>query len=151
MSIITGCIAGLIATLAMDCLGILTIRRKYLDLKGLQIVPPLLGRWTLAFFKPQVDIRQTPPNRYEKILGLIMHYLIGLALGVLYAFLPWHSLGPALIYGVLTNALPWVLMYPAMGFGFFASKLPIQKSLLLFSFNNHLMYGLALGLFFNFF
>ncbi len=146
MNLITGCLAGLIATLAMDCLGILTIQNKWIDLKGLQIVPTLLGRWAFGFFKPSDDIRLVPPVKNEKPLGLFLHYLIGLVLGAAYTLWPWQGLAAAVIYGIFTNIFPWLLMYPAMGFGFFGSKLPIQKQILLFSFTNHVAYGLALGL-----
>lgn len=145
MQILIGCIAGVIATLAMDCLGILTIRKKWIDLKGLQIVPLLLGRWALLYFNAGTDIRLSSPLTNEKMVGLLLHYLIGMVLGAVFALLPVQNIQTASIYGVATNVFPWLLMYPAMGFGFFASKLPVQKPILLFSFVNHVVYGIALG------
>lgn len=145
MHLIIGCIAGVLATLAMDCLGILTVKRKWIDLKGLQIVPLLLGRWALLHFKAGTDIRLSSPLNNEKTVGLLLHYLIGLILGGVFAALPSQNIQMACLYGIATNAFPWLLMYPAMGFGFFASKLPVQKPILLFSFVNHVVYGLALG------
>lgn len=150
MQLIIGCVAGVIATLAMDCLGILTIRKKWIDLKGLQIVPLLLGRWALLYFRAGTDIRLSSPLNNEKKVGLILHYLIGMLLGGVFALLPSQNLQTACLYGVATNGLPWLFMYPAMGFGFFANKLPVQKSILLFSFVNHVVYGIALGLFYRF-
>jgi len=145
MQLFVGCAAGFIATLAMDCLGILTIRKKWIDLKGLQIVPPLLGRWALYFFQWGTDIRLSPPRSNEKKVGLILHYLIGVALGGVFSVFPSQDLQTACLYGIATNAFPWLLMYPAMGFGFYASKLPVQKAILIFSFVNHVFYGFALG------
>jgi hypothetical protein len=145
MQLFIGCVAGVLATLAMDCLGILTIRKKWIDLKGLQIVPLLLGRWALLYFQAGTDIRLTSPLNNEKKVGLILHYLIGMMLGGVFSLLPSQDLQTACLYGIATNVFPWLLMYPAMGFGFFASKLPVQKPILLFSFVNHVMYGFALG------
>lgn len=145
MQIFIGLMAGLVATLAMDSLGILTIKKKWIDLKGLQIVPLLLGRWALLYFKASSDIRLSSPLNYEKKVGLILHYLIGMTLGGVFAFLPSQDIQTACLYGIATNAFPWLLMYPAMGFGFFASKLPMQKPIMLFSFTNHVVYGFALG------
>jgi hypothetical protein len=146
MNLVIGAVAGLFATLAMDCLGILTIKRRWIDLKGIQVVPLLLGRWALLFFRAGDDIRVSAPLSNEKRVGLFLHYMIGAALGVIYSLLPVQNLEAAVIYGVATNAFPWLLMYPAMGFGFFANKLGVKKQILLFSFVNHVVYGFALGL-----
>lgn len=146
MEIIIGCAAGALATFVMDCLGFLTVKMNWIDLKGLQIVPGLLGRWALLSFKSGADIRTAEPMDKEKITGLLLHYLIGMFLGGVFAVLPSHSIQTAGFYGVATNVFPWLVMYPAMGFGFFAAKLQIQKSILLFSFINHVVYGLSLGI-----
>jgi hypothetical protein len=148
MDFMIGCLSGLFATLAMDCLGILTIKRKWLDLKGIQVVPLLLGRWALLSFRAGEDIRVAAPLTHEKKIGLLLHYGIGALLGGAYGLLPKHNLEIAALYGVATNVFPWLFMYPAMGFGFFASKLGVQKPILLFSFVNHVVYGFALGLVF---
>jgi hypothetical protein len=90
------------------------------------------------------------PLSNEKKVGLLLHYLIGTVLGGVFTLLPSQNLQAACLYGLATNAFPWLLMYPAMGFGFFAGKLPVQKPILLFSFVNHVVYGLALGLAYRF-
>lgn len=149
VNIFNAIIAGVFATIAMDLVGILTIRARWIDLNGLQIVPSLLGRWFLHFFKQTqlviADIRQIPEGKNEKAIGWVLHYLIGICLGLLFAILPFRGLGAGIAYGIFTNIFPWLLMYPAMGFGFFGSRLAVTKKLILFSFINHFIFGLALG------
>lgn len=149
VNIFNAILAGVLATLAMDFVGILTIRAKWIDLNGLQIVPPLLGRWFLNFFNQNqlitADIRKIPEGKSEKTIGWILHYLIGITLGLFFATLPFRGLGAGIAFGIFTNIFPWLVMYPAMGFGFFGSRLTVTKKLILFSFINHFIFGLALG------
>lgn len=160
MSIFAGVIAGVLSTFAMDFFAIQMMKRRMFDLQGLQIVPTLLGRWTLNILSSRrffvQDIRSLPPHANEVRFGFFLHYLIGATLGgafpVLLGGLHWSSplqivvLG--MLYGLLTNALPWGLMYPSMGFGFCASQLTAKGQILKFSLINHLVYGTTLGLLF---
>lgn len=150
VDILRAAFAGIIATIAMDFVGILTIRAKWIDLKGLQIVPSLLGRWFLSLLQATgslgKDIRMSPEHKNEKITGLMLHYFIGFCLSLLFALLPFRGLVSGITYGAFSNVFPWLFMYPAMGFGFFGSRLDVTKKLILFSFINHIVYGLVLGL-----
>lgn len=152
VDILAGIVAGILATIAMDFVGILTTRMNWIDLNGLKIVPLLLGRWFLNFVKKKrfvvSDIRQIPEQKNEKTTGLTLHYLIGMFLGLLFVVLPFRGLAAGMVYGAATNVFPWLLMYPAMGFGFFGSRTGVTKKLILFSFINHMVYGLTIGLIF---
>jgi hypothetical protein len=154
-----GCLAGGLSTLAMDKFAFFLIRRKMISLSGLQIVPPLLGRWVQAMMKGQGvvyrDIREQPPFPREMKVGWIAHGLIGSFLGGIF-FLVMNNMYSisgfeyfifGLAYGILTNIFPWFLMYPAMGFGFFAHRIPMRNSLLIFSGLNHCVFGIVLGIF----
>ena len=157
MSIIVGLVSGLLATVAMDFFALSMSRKKIIDLNGLQIVPPLLGRWLLNLIKTKNvfcdDIRSVPAQQGESKLGMIAHYLIGIFLGLVFIlFLKlleknWvlDTVTVGIIFGLVTNIFPWLIMYPVMGFGLFARKLSITKQLLLFSYLNHFIYGVALG------
>lgn len=158
MIIITGLICGGLATFVMDLCAIFLIRAKILDLQGLQIVPPLLGRWILIISgRRQVffaDIRSEASIMSEGRVGIIVHYLIGLIFGAFFIFIAAQVqlqnselIMAGIFFGFLTNIFPWLIMYPAMGFGVFGSKLAFLKQILLFSLLNHLIYGLFLGLF----
>ena len=156
MEILIGAVVGIFATLLMDVSAVFAIRRKIINLEGLQIVPALLGRWVLSM--PQYgrfayeDVRDLPRQNQEARMGMLLHYLIGIFLGVIFLYILkfteedfLNRILTGAAYGVLTNVFPWLVMYPAMGFGFFGRHLAIRKQLMLFSFSNHLMYGLALG------
>jgi hypothetical protein len=152
-----GCLAGGISTLAMDKFAFFLIRRKMISLSGLQIVPPLLGRWVQGMLKGHgvvyKDIREQAAFPREMKVGWIAHGLIGSFLGGIF-FLAMDNMSSVsgleyfilgLAYGFLTNIFPWFLMYPAMGFGFLAHRMSMRKSLLIFSGLNHCVFGIALG------
>ena len=148
--ILMGIISGLCATYVMDICAKFLVRRGYIDLKGLQIVPPLLGRWIIVFLKTgklvHADIRMISTQKNERLLGWINHYVIGAFLGVFFSlFSPENTILAGIFYGILTNIFPWLLMYPSMGFGFFGKKLPASADILKFSLVNHIIYGLSLG------
>lgn len=159
MVILIGLFSGFLATFLMDAFAIFGIRTGVYNLKGLQVVPPLLGRsLSLIFRRRQIffaDIQQEPPQQYEHQIGMIAHYVIGLVFGVIFVVSVYlklpnsHPVISGIIFGFLTIIFPWLLMYPAMGFGFFGRKLAICKQLILFSPINHLIYGLFLGIFAN--
>lgn len=142
----------------MDLCAMLLVRSGLVQLEGLKIVPSLLGRWILVAIRKRKflhqDIRIWPQQESETLLGFILHYLIGGILGVGF-ILAWYHLfslsylglvWAGLIYGFLTNIFPWLLMYPSMGFGFFGKKLKLWPRLLIFSFVNHLVFGIGLVL-----
>ncbi|MGZ5280437.1 MAG: DUF2938 family protein [Pseudobdellovibrionaceae bacterium] len=151
-----GILGGMLATWVMDQIAFLLVRKQIIHLHGLQIVPPLLGRWVLAM-KSSIqfvteDIRNLPAGSHEKQIGWMAHFAIGATLGIVFFKLSEtfpnskeETLFLGMGFGILTNAFPWLMMYPAMGFGFFASRMPMQKALLGFSFLNHCVFGLALG------
>lgn len=156
MDIIIGLFAGLAATMIMDLGAIFSIRFRLFDLKGLQIVPSLLGRWLINAYKTKEfkvnDITRLSPQKTERPIGMMAHYLIGLFLGIIFVLVSNYFEGLSLniitggiFYGLLTNIFPWLIIYPAMGFGVFCRKLSICKQILLFSFLNHFIYGLFLG------
>lgn len=113
----------------------------------------LLGRWVGhmgrgRFLHPAIARAQ--PLRHELALGWALHYLVGLAFGLLLlalsgpAWLARPTLGPALGVGLVTVLLPLGLMQPAMGAGFAASRTPTPLRNVLRSLLNHLLFGLGL-------
>jgi hypothetical protein len=92
---------------------------------------------------------------YEKVIGLLSHYLIGLTLSSLLLFPHvriWRrriTLRTALLFGMTTCVFPYFLMFPCMGFGIMALKLPHPASLILFSAWNHAAFGFGIFLWSN--
>src|SRR4051794_6606701 len=78
-----GALAGVIATLAMDCLSAILHR---LGLAA-PLAPNLIGRWFASILRLQPfhsDIAQSPAFRNEMAIALAGHYAIGITLVCLY-------------------------------------------------------------------
>lgn len=148
LTVIVG--AGLLATLAMD------LTSHGLTLAGVYKAPvntTVIGRWVAHNLQGTFvheNIAQARPFRNELSLGTLSHYAIGVVLALVYAIsLEWLSLANTLAlaasFGLLSNALPWLWLFPSCGLGFFGLK---GERLLLSSFVNHVVFGVALFPFF---
>jgi hypothetical protein len=148
-------VAGVVATLTMDVGS--TVIRKVGITAGLP--PAIIGRWFAHILRGRFvhhTIADAPDVPGQLPLALACHYLIGIALTVVFVTLLQRSpirpesrggtVAAALAFGALTNALPWLLMFPAMGFGWFGSDGPRDYLLLRSSFLNHLVFGLGLAI-----
>lgn len=136
-------LVGVGATMVMDAWGL--VRQPLLGMPRLDYA--LLGRWfghmAAGRFRHQ-SIGAAAPVRGERLLGLLMHYLIGIGFAALLlevwglVWLHRPTLAPALLVGIGTVAAPLLLMQPAMGIGSGRSRL---QSLL-----THTVYGIGLYL-----
>jgi hypothetical protein len=144
-----GICAGVAATVTMDVLAN-AFRRVGLTVgaKGQWV-----GRWYLGIARGQFvhsNIAGAPERLGEKRAALVGHYVIGIALAVLYvAGAGWLGVSPdeflvALGYGFATSVFPWFLLFPALGFGFFGLKGPPELRMFTTSLINHLSYGFGL-------
>lgn len=147
-------LAGLFGSLGMDLISPLAGRLGY----HTGVTMPLIGRWfaaTLAGKLFHKDIRHSPQQRHEAVLGWLFHYLIGGG-GVALLLLPWLWLtgtirlptepAPYLLFGLTTSLLPWLILMPAFGWGLFGSKGPAGTRPLIASPLNHLGYGIGIWL-----
>jgi len=145
-------IIGIGATLLMDIWSFL--QRVLFNAKSLDY--RLLGRWIGHFSNGQIahnTILSSKEIPYEKAIGWLMHYLIGIGFTFLLVFIwgeEWLN-EPTIIEGIyiglLTMIAPFFIMQPCFGFGIAASKVPNPnvarfKSLLI-----HVIYGAGLYLF----
>jgi hypothetical protein len=139
---------GIGATLAIDIwVSLLKIFKiKSLDYK-------YVGRWIGNITKGKYfhnKIQDTPPIKYELIIGWTVHYLIGITFAFILVIV--YGIGwlveptflPAIIIGLITAAGPFFIMQPAFGFGIASSKLPNSNLLRLKSLGTHLIYGIGL-------
>jgi hypothetical protein len=68
--------------------------------------------------------------RYERAVGWIAHYVVGVIYAALYLALVWFVLGTgptqstAVGFGAVTVIAPWFLMQPGMGLGVLARRAP---------------------------
>ena len=76
------------------------------------------------------DIGKSTAVAGERALGWFLHYGVGIAYGVVFAFLAgavWvndPSFLPIWVFSILTISAGWFLLQPGMGLGWAASKTP---------------------------
>jgi hypothetical protein len=147
--IVSGVGVGSVATVTMDVLA--SVSRRVGLTAGAK--GQWIGRWYLGIARGRFthsNITAAPERAGEKRAAIVGHYVIGIALGVLYVIgAGWMNVSPgallvALGYGVATCVFPWFLMFPAFGFGLLGLKGPPELRLLSTSLINHLFYGLGL-------
>ncbi|WNJ18272.1 DUF2938 domain-containing protein [Pontibacter sp. G13] len=143
-------VIGFGATVIMDVYAWVL---RLFGIKGLDY--RFLGRWIgyLAqgkFFHH--TILETPAIRYEKSIGQIAHYAIGIAFAYLLVLLfgvSWlddPTPFPAWTVGVLTMLAPFLIMQPAFGFGIAGARLPNPQRARWMSLLIHGVYGSGLYL-----
>jgi hypothetical protein len=144
-----GVAVGVLATVTMDVLG--SAARKAGLAAGAS--GKLVGRWYLGIAQGKFvhsDIADAPERPGEVRAAMVGHYLIGIALAVLYLFgVGWLGLSPtsllvALGYGLATCVFPWFLVYPSLGYGAFGLKGPSEMKPIISSVLYHLAYGFGL-------
>ncbi|MBN9370634.1 MULTISPECIES: DUF2938 domain-containing protein [unclassified Hydrogenophaga] len=141
---------GIGATAVMD-VWLLVLARLGVPTAGFAMV----GRWVGHIARGRfahAAIAKAPPLPFERGLGWLTHYLVGIA----YAALLIAALGPdwlaqptvlpALVFGLATVAAPWLVMQPAMGAGFLALKTPTPLKNCLRNLANHAVFGAGLYL-----
>jgi hypothetical protein len=113
----------------------------------------LIGRWVGYLFRGKfkhADILSTPALRGELPLGILIHYLIGVILTLIYFALlgMTHIPSNALLasaYGLLTTVFPWFLMFPSEGMGWMGRDAPANAHLARASLFNHAFFGIGLA------
>jgi len=147
-------IVGILATVTMDVVAVIALRIGIAGRGPRRTGPDLIGRWIGYLLRGKfkhTDILQTPPLRGELALGLAAHYLIGIALTLMYLGLlvVTHATPTALsaiLYGTATTALPWFLMFPSQGMGWLGWNAPADAHLARVSLFNHFIFGLGIAL-----
>jgi uncharacterized membrane protein YagU involved in acid resistance len=147
---ILGAIAmGIGATLTMD-LWNLFLKRAF-SIPSLNYC--LLGRWLghmLGGTFRHASIAAAPQKRFERTVGWIAHYTIGVAFALVFVVLTsgdWlgqPTLLPALLYGIGTVVFPFFIMQPSFGLGIAASRTPKPTQARLKSLVTHTVFGVGL-------
>lgn len=143
---------GIFATMMMDLVAVVGFKAGLAGRGPRRQGLEFIGRWIGYLLRGKVrheDILLTPPLPGERSLGLITHYMTGIALGFAYigllkaaATIP--SLWSGLAFGTFTVVLPWFLYFPAIGAGIMgrvgSPRLDMARTSLL----THAVYGLGL-------
>ncbi|WP_438712427.1 DUF2938 domain-containing protein [Aquimarina muelleri] len=150
MLVVQTILIGIGATFFMDIYSLIL---RFLGIKSLDY--RFVGRWIGHFKKRKFfhnKIMETAPVNYEKIIGWLAHYIIGIIFSFLLVFVygeTWldnPTVIPALIIGIITIVAPFFLMQPAFGFGIAGSNLPDPNKARLMSLITHSVFGSGLYL-----
>ena len=148
--IVTGVVAGVLGTLAMDSLNHLFARTGLL----LKIDVGLIGRMSAGWVRGRFCYSH--PGEMEQVAnetfyGYITHYAIGVGLAIPF-LLGWDLLvgGLAspiwtLVYGVATTVASVFFVYPSMGLGVFGRRSPEGIRAPLSSLANHFFFGVGMA------
>ena len=148
--VVTGVMAGVLGTLAMDSLNLLFARAGMLS----RIDVGMIGRMAAGWARGQ--FRYGHPSEMKQVAneiryGYLTHYTIGVILALLYV-LGWDLLvgglaSPtwAVAYGVSTTLAAYFFVFPTAGLGVFGRLSPEGIRAPLSSLANHLFYGMGLA------
>jgi hypothetical protein len=144
----TAALVGIGATAVMDA-WLLVLARMGLAPLNFHLIGRWIGHMPAGRFT-HVSIAKSPRVRAELALGLLTHYVTGVAYAaglVAIVGASWTkqpTVFPALAFGVATVVAPFFVMQPAMGSGFAASKTPTPLKNRLRSIANHCVFGAGL-------
>lgn len=115
----------------------------------------LLGRWFLHMPEGIVfhsGIAAASPRRFERAVGWVAHYTIGVLLALVFLALAptdWlqrPTVLHALLYGVGTVVFPLFVLQPSLGLGIASSKTPKPAQSRIKSLMTHVVFGVGLYL-----
>ena len=148
--LITGFVAGVIGTLAMDLLNNLVARTGMFLKIDVAMIGRMAAGWTRGRFR-YGDPDEMEHVSNEMMYGYVAHFAIGVGLAVPFV-LGWDFLvgGPAspiwaILYGVATTAASFFFVYPSMGLGVFGRRSPERIRAFITPLANHLFYGVGLA------
>jgi len=148
--VVTGVVAGVLGTLAMDLLNLLFARTGMLSKIEVGIIGRMAAGWARGRFRygHPSEMKQVAN---EMLYGYVTHYAIGVSLALLYV-LGWDLLvgGPAspiwaIAYGLATTVASYFFVLPSMGFGVFGRRSPDGIRAPLSALANHVFYGVGLA------
>ena len=146
-----GVLMGVAGSALMDAWGLVLRRRFHVP----TLDYALLGRWIGHFTRGRFThnrIAAAEPIRWERPLGWLAHYAIGVTFALLLLAiwgLEWArnpTILPALIIGLGTIVAPWFVMQPAMGAGIAGSRTPSPRATRLRNLATHTAFGIGLYL-----
>jgi hypothetical protein len=148
--VITGILAGVLGTIAMDLLNHLLARTGLI----LRIDVRMIGRMSAGWFRGRFRYRNPTEMvqvANELLLGYITHYTIGVGLAIPFVFAWSHLFGEPvspewiLAYGVATTLASVLVVYPSLGLGVFGMRSPEGIRAPLSSLANHFFFGAGMA------
>jgi hypothetical protein len=114
----------------------------------------LVGRWLAGIpagnFRNEA-IGALPAVPFERPLGWLTYYLVGISYAAIYLLAVGTLAQPpalytAAIFGVATVLAPWLILQPGLGLGFFASGAPKPNLTRTLNLIAHLVFGIGIYL-----
>ena len=148
--LVTGFVAGVLGTLAMDLLNNLVARTGVFLKIDVAMIGRMAAGWTKGRFRYGHPDEMKPVTN-EMIYGYLTHFGIGVSFSIPF-ILGWDLWvgGPAsplwaVLYGVTTTAASFFFVYPSMGLGAFGSRSPERVKAFITPLANHFFYGVGLA------
>jgi hypothetical protein len=146
--------AGVLATITMDLAMLAAARYGRGAFTSDRLGPDVIGRWAADLLRGQWrhrDIRSEPARRGELALGILTHYVTGIALTQAFLLLPRRGNGrPTFLgatgFGIATAVLPLLVLYPSMGYGWFGLRSGEAARLNRMMVLGHTAFGIGIGL-----
>jgi hypothetical protein len=149
--VVTGIVAGVLGTIAMDLLNHLVARTGLILRIDVRMIGRMSAGWARGRFRYRHPTEMVQVSN-ELLLGYITHYAIGMGLAIPFVF-AWRVLvgepvSPKwiLAYGVATTVASLFFVYPSMGLGVFGKRSPEGIRAPLSSLANHLFFGVGMAL-----
>ena len=135
----------------MDVLNLFFSRTGVISKIEIEMIGRMVSGWANGRFRFG-HANELPPEKNEKIIGYLTHYLVGIVLAIPFLF-GWDILiaGPpsplwAITYGLATTVASHFFVLPAMGLGVFGRKSSEGFRPAYSSLANHLFYGVGLAM-----
>lgn len=148
--LVTGFVAGVLGTLAMDLLNNLIARTGVFLKIDVAMIGRMAAGWTKGRFHYEHPDEMAPVKN-EVVYGYLAHFGIGVSFSIPFIF-GWDLWvgGPAsplwaVLYGVATTAASFFIVYPLMGLGAFGRKSPERTKAFITPLANHFFYGVGLA------
>lgn len=122
--LLAGIPAGVVATLTMDAAMVAAGAIGGEAFASRRVDPSVIGRWGGGLLRGRwrhVDASREEPGALDLPLGIMTHYVTGIALTEAFVLVPRRPPGPTLLaavaYGIATSVFPLFVLFPSLGYG----------------------------------
>ncbi len=146
--------AGVLATMTMDAAMVAAGCLGGSALASDRLGPEMIGRWAAGLPRGRwrcADITSEPAQRGELAMGIVTHYVTGIALTQAFLTLSRRRSGRSGVaagaaFGIATIALPLLVLFPSMGYGWLALRSAETARLNRIMLLGHAAFGVGIGI-----
>ena len=148
--LLTGIVAGVLGTLAMDLFNNLVARTGVFLKIDVSMIGRMAAGWVHGRFRYEYPDEMEQVHN-ELVYGYFAHFSIGVGLAIpfvlIWGFCVGGPVSPfwAVIYGVATTAASFFFVYPSMGLGAFGRRSPERFKAFITPLGNHFFYGVGMS------